>query len=108
MTEQSPQAQIESINKAFEQDFERFAPFIDDPSPLGLEQALAEQRGVAELRTRHLGKKGALAASKKLIGRVAPEERAAFGQLVQATEDKLETMLDQIELSLGNHIENAR
>src|SRR6185369_9421967 len=111
MTDQTPQAQVESITKAFEQDFGRFASFSDDPSTLsalGLEAALDEQRAVAELRTRYLGKKSELAATKKLIGRVAPEDRASFGQLVQATQDKLETMLDQVELNLGNHIEAAR
>jgi phenylalanyl-tRNA synthetase alpha chain len=102
---------VESITKAFEQDFERFASFSGDPSTLstlGLDAAISEQRAVAELRTRYLGKKSDLAAAKKLIGRVAPEERAGFGQLVQVTQDKLETMLDQVELSLGNYIENAR
>jgi len=108
MTDESPQAQIDLIYKAFEQDFERFVPFIDNPSTLELEQAIAEQRALGELRTRYLGKKSAFAATKKLIGRVPPEERASFGQLVQTSEDKLETMLDQVELSLGNHIENQR
>ncbi len=108
MTEQSPQAQIDLIHKAFEQDFERFAPFINDPSTLGLEQALAEQRALVELRTRHLGKKSALAAAKKLIGRVAPEERAGFGQKVQATEEKFDKLVHDAELSLGIYIENER
>src|SRR5215208_1948928 len=111
MTDQSPQAQVEAINKAFEQDFERFARFTDEPSAvatLDLEGAIAQQRAVAELHTRYLGKKSALAATKKLIGRVAPEERAGFGQQVQAIEDKLKTMLDQVELSLGTYIDNER
>src|SRR5947207_11205189 len=108
MTEQSPQAQIELINKAFEQDFERFFPFINDPSSLNLEQALAEQRALIELRTRHLGKKSALAAAKKLIGRVAPEERAGFGQRAQATEEKLDTLIHEAQVSLLNYIDQER
>jgi len=108
MTDQSPQAQIDLIYKAFEQDFERFLPFIKDPSALGLEQALAEQRALGELRTRHLGKKSQLAAAKKLIGRVAPEERAGFGQKVQATEEKFDTLLHEAEESLRIYIETAR
>src|SRR5215212_8910738 len=107
MTDQSPQAQIDSIYKAFEQDFERFAHFTNhDPSDL--ETAIAEQRALAELRTRHLGKKSELAAAKKLIGRVAPEERAAFGQKVQATEEKFDMLVHEAELSLGEHIEAER
>ena len=91
-TDQSPERQVEAASKAFEQEFERFARFTGDQSQLiglDLEAAMAEERALAELRTRHLGKKSALAATKKLIGRVAPEERAAFGQLVQSTEAAL-------------------
>lgn len=108
MTDQSPQAQIDLIYKAFEQDFERFFPFTRDPITVGLEQALAEQRAVGELRTRHLGKKSALAAAKKLIGRVAPEERAAFGQRVQETEEKLDQLVHETEVKLLEYIENER
>ena len=111
MTDQSPQNQIETINKAFDQDFERFAPFAEDPSALAaldLDQALVEQRAAGDLRTRYLGKKSALAATKKLIGRVAPEERASFGKQVQTVEDRLTTMVEQVELRLENHIQEAR
>jgi phenylalanyl-tRNA synthetase alpha chain len=108
MTDQSPQAQLDLINKAFEQDFERFFPFISDPSTLGLEQAQVEQRALGELRTRHLGKKSAFAAAKKLIGRVAPEERAGFGQKVQATEEKIDKLLHEAEESLRIYIEDQR
>ena len=110
-TDQTPERQVEAVSKAFEQDFERFATFTGDPAVLNnleLETAIAHQRAVAELRTRYLGKKSTLAATKKLIGRVAPEARAGFGQLVQSTEDRLETMLDQVELNLGNYIESER
>lgn len=107
-TDQSPERQVEEINKAFEQDFERFVPFIHDPSTLGLEQAQAEQRAVGEVRTRHLGKKSALAAAKKLIGRIAPEQRAGFGQKVQETEEKFDTLIHEVEVSLLEYIENER
>ena len=100
--------QIDLIYKAFEQDFERFFPFTRAPITLGLEQALAEQRAVGELRTRHLGKKSALAAAKKSIGRVAPEERASFGQKVQETEVKFDELIHAVEVSLLEYIENER
>lgn len=108
--DQSPEQQVEAARKAFEKDIERFVPFGDWAvvSKLDLETALAEQRAMTELRTRHLGKKSAISGSKKLIGRVAPESRAAFGQLVQATEEQLQTRLDQIESSLARQIEEAR
>src|SRR6185369_10065074 len=45
---------------------------------------------------------------KKLIGRVAPEERAAFGQLVQATEAALVRAIEQAEQNLKQFIEDER
>ena len=113
MTEndQEPTRQVETARKAFEQEFERFARFTDESttvSGVDLEQALAEQRALAELRTRHLGKKSELAACKKLIGRVAAEQRAAFGQLVQATELQVASSLDQAEQNLKSYIEAER
>ena len=100
---EEPKTQAEATRKAFEQEFERFARFTDDSAflaGLDLENALAEQRALADLRTRHLGKKSALAATKKLIGRVAAEDRAAFGQLVQSTEAALIKSLDDAEQNL--------
>lgn len=108
MTDESPQAQLDFINRAFEQDFERFVPFIDNPSTLQLEQAVVEQRAVVELRTRHLGKKSALAAAKKQIGRVAPEERADYGKKVQGIEERFDTLVHEVEVSLLEYIENER
>src|SRR6185503_17366873 len=111
MTDQSPQAQVESASEAFEQEFERFSRFTGDPSTysaLDLETAIGEERALADLRTRHLGKKSTLAATKKLIGRVEPDQRAAFGQLVQSTEAKLIEQLDQAEQNLKIYIEAER
>ena len=111
MTDQSPQAQVESASEAFEQEFERFSRFTGDPSTysaLDLETAIGEERALADLRTRHLGKKSALAATKKLIGRVEPDQRAAFGQLVQSIEAKLLEQLDHAEQNLKTYIEAER
>ena len=74
----------ETVREAFEQEFGRFAPFsaAAGASLDGLNLADAETalRELAELRTRHTGKKSALANLKKQIGRVAAAERAAFAQ----------------------------
>src|SRR6266545_7593211 len=106
---QEPKAQIEAASKAFEQEFERFACFIDVPAiqTLSLADAEAALRDLNELRVRHLGKKSVLAASKRSIGRVATEERAAFGQLVQATEARVLQALDTAEKKLKAHAETA-
>ena len=109
--DQEPTQQVKAARKAFEQEFERFARFTGsspDLSGLNLDQAIAEQRSLAELRTRHLGKKSALSASKKSIGRVAPELRASFGQLVQSIEGTLTHALDEAEQNLKNCIEDER
>ncbi len=109
--EQNPTQQVEAASKAFEQEFERFVRFtsaVNDFGGLSLDTAISEERALADLRTRHLGKKSALAATKKLIGRVSPEERASFGQLVQATESKVLARLDEASQSLGEFINTQR
>ena len=108
-TEQLPEQQVEAARKAFEQDVERFVRFSDPAQlDLDLETAETEAKGLREIRVRHLGKKSALAASRKLIGRVPPEQRPAFGQLVQSHEDAMIQIVDQIESSLKSHIESQR
>jgi phenylalanyl-tRNA synthetase alpha chain len=113
-SQDDPKALVEAARKAFEQEFERFAGLAQSSALPGaviefsLDQAEVEQRALAELRTRHLGKKSELAASKKAIGRVAPDERSAFGQLVQHIEAEIKGQIDQVEQALKEHIESAR
>jgi phenylalanyl-tRNA synthetase alpha chain len=110
LTDLSPERQVEAASKAFEQEFERFARFssASELAGLNLETAIAEQRALADLRTRHFGKKSAFAAAKKLIGRVAPEQRPAFGQLTKEFEERLVGLIDSVELNLKTYIEEAR
>ena len=107
---QDPTNQVESARKAFEQEFGRFARFTTASNDLRLTltDALEEERLLRELRTRHLGKKSALAAAKKLIGRVEPNQRASFGQLVQKTESEIIQAIDNVEQRLGSLIESLR
>jgi phenylalanyl-tRNA synthetase alpha chain len=109
-SQEDPKLQVAAARKAFEQEFERFASFVENSktSALGLNRAEAEQRALADLRTRHLGRKSALAASKKLIGRVAPDERAAFGQLVQQNDAEITGKIEQAEQFLKTYLESAR
>src|SRR5216684_3943736 len=110
-SEKDPAQRVEAARKAFESDFERFARFTGDSSDrprLSLNEGEADLRSLAELGTRRSGKKSALAACKKLIGRIAAEERAAFGQLVQQTESRIVQALDEVEAFLKNNIETAR
>ena len=65
---------LEVIRTAFEQEFGRFADLRLDGTPLADAEALL--REVGELKTRHAGKKSALAEGKKLIGKAAPTDIA--------------------------------
>ncbi len=110
-TPEDPQDQVKSASKAFEREFERFARFTGSAASLhelSLAEAEAEQRTLAELRTRHLGKKSVLASCKKSIGRIASENRAVFGQVVQASEARIVSALETAELALKKHIDEAR
>ena len=110
-TSEDPQNQVETASKAFEQEFERFARFTGSAvslEGLSLVETEAQQRALAELRTRHLGKKSALANSKKGIGKIAPENRAAFGQLVQASEARIVSAIESAELALKKYVDETR
>ncbi len=110
-SQEDPRTQVEAASKAFEHEFERFARFTGQSAAvqgLTLDQAESEQRALAELRTRHLGKKSVLANCKKSIGRVATEGRAAFGQLVQSREAEIVSAIEQAETKLKDHIQSAR
>ncbi len=106
--QEDPKHQVQAARKAFEQEFERFVRLTDTAAPaLSLADAEAEQKALAELRTRHMGKKSALAACKKLIGKVAPDDRAAFGQLVQQSEAEIVGRLATADETLGSLLQTA-
>src|ERR687895_167986 len=107
MSSEDVRRQPAAVREAFEQEFGRFARFrgaegAQSLSALTLAEAEASLRELADLRTRHAGKKSALGGLKKMIGRVAPEERAAFGQEVQAVEREVAASLDEVEGALKN------
>lgn len=116
-----PKQQAEAARKAFEQEFERFARFRRDSESSGqasdspevsvdakLKGAEATLRELGEVRSQHTGKKSALASVKKMIGRVASEDRAAFGQLVQQIEVEIVREIDEAEASLKSSIADLR
>src|SRR6266446_8570197 len=76
--------------------------------PLTFSELEAEQRALAELRIRHLGKKSSIASTKKLIGRVPDEKRASFARLVQHIEGAIRHSIDEVEQSLEHLIEATR
>jgi phenylalanyl-tRNA synthetase alpha chain len=99
-------AQVAAVREAFEREFERFARFRAGTGTegLSLDEAEAHLRELGELRTRHTSKKSALAQLMKLIGRVPPDERAAFGQRVQSLNGEVAEQLDAAQAGLQQHI----
>ncbi len=111
----STYTEVERLREAFEQEFERFAPFrpsandeTGEGAKLGLNEAEETLRQVADLRTRHTGKKSEFAQLKKTIGRVLPEERARFGGQVQRLETLIDARLREVEEHLKNRVAVAR
>ncbi|HMS39937.1 MAG TPA: phenylalanine--tRNA ligase subunit alpha [Pyrinomonadaceae bacterium] len=100
--------QIEKIREAFEIEFGRFVDLRNRLQSLSLSAAENLQREIGEFKTKHTGKKSEIANAKKLIGRVAPEERGTFGQFVQNVEKKIVTAIDEAETNLNNYISEAK
>jgi len=98
--------QIASIREAFEQEFGRFADFRLDG--IALSDAEAQLRELGEIKVKHTGKKSAIAGAMKLIGKVAPEDRGAFGQFVQAISREIETKISAEESRLAEFIVRAK
>ena len=104
------QEQLKSVREAFEREFERFAVFRASEAETVASHGDREAalRELADLRTRHTGRKSALANLKKLIGRVAAEDRAAFGQSVQGLEAEIVEKIESVERALKERIEQER
>lgn len=106
----SPEQQVESAHSAFKREFERFTASgvgakLKD---LAFTEAESFLRELNEIRTKHTGKKSGLASVKKLIGRIAPEKRGAFGQHVQSIEAKINTAILEAEEKLKTYITNSK
>jgi phenylalanyl-tRNA synthetase alpha chain len=101
--------QLEAVWEAFEKDIERFPRFYSGTlRKRSLSEAEKELKELTDARTRHIGRKSAVAALKKQIGRVPAERRAAFGQRVQLLEEKVVSELEVREESLQDYIAALR
>jgi len=100
--------QVERIREAFEHEFGRFVDLRNKLSDLGLAAAENLQREIGEFKTRHTGKKSEIANAKKLIGRVAPEDRGSFGQFVQSVEKRIVGAIDDTEAALNEYLAKAK
>ena len=97
---------VQAIGEAFEQEFGRFADLSLDGFAMSDAETLL--RDLSELKIRHTGKKSNIAGAMKLIGKVAPEERAAFGQRVQSVEKGIAEKIEEAETKLTSFISNAK
>ncbi len=100
--------QVEQIRQTFETDFSKYSQFHAEIKDLSLSAAENLQRELGELKTKHTGKKSELANSKKLIGRVAPEERGAFGSFVQSIEKEIVSAIEEVENNLKSFIADQK
>jgi len=103
---QDQKEQVQIIQKAFEQEFGRFADLGVDGAAIGDAEALL--RDLGEFKIKHTGKKSAIAGAMKLIGKVAPEERGNFGQFVQSIEKEIASKIDGVEYILKETISKAK
>lgn len=103
-------AQVASVREAFEREFERFARFraYEVTEGLKLDEAETLLREAKELSTRHTAKKSAVSQLMKLVGRVAPEERARFGQTVQQLDKEIRDALGDVSVALMGRIQTLK
>ncbi len=101
--------QVEQILDRFENEFEKFTNIAKSKFD-GLTLKVAEklQKEISEVRIKHTGKKSELSGAKKLIGKVAPENRADFGKFVQSIGKKIENSIEETEENLKTFIEEAK
>ncbi|MCC6329171.1 MAG: phenylalanine--tRNA ligase subunit alpha [Acidobacteria bacterium] len=99
-------ATVEAAREAFDRDFEKFNEL--NPNGSGLADIEALLREVGEIKIRHTGKKSALAESKKLIGKIAAEQRGEFGQFVQSVEKEIVERIEAIETNLNESLSKAK
>lgn len=98
--------QIELVWNEFETEFRPYDLYrgLDSNETLNFDRAQVMLRDLLQLRTKLTGKKSKLAEAKKLVGKVAPEERAEIGKLIKKYGDEIEMRLSQAEETLKNFI----
>lgn len=98
--------QVEAAGSEFEREFAQIAELdLNKTDPSNTEELL---RILNDLKVRHTGKRSAIASAKKLIGKVAAEKRAEFGQLVQSVETRITSKIAETESKLKDAISKAK
>lgn len=100
--------ELELIREAFAADIDQLMDGHADIGSISPETAASMARELNGLKTRHTGKKSALAEAKKLIGKLPEEDRSAFGQMVQTIERELSETIRIAEENLDGVIASAK
>jgi phenylalanyl-tRNA synthetase alpha chain len=61
----------------------------------------ADAKALEDFRTRYFGKKGLITQARAMIGKIPPEERAAFGKIVNQAASTVETALKERQDRIG-------
>ena len=69
-------------------------------------QKVQNSAELEQLKVKVLGRKGELTQQMRLLGKMSPEERPAFGQMVNAVREKLTAAMEKMEADLKEK-ENA-
>ena len=97
---------VQAILTAFQNEFESYADLSLDGA--SLDDVESKLREVAEIKVRHTGKKSAISGAMNLVGKVAPDERAGFGQFVQSVQKDIAAKIDAVERTLNEFITSAK
>ncbi|QYO65545.1 phenylalanine--tRNA ligase subunit alpha [Leptolyngbya sp. 7M] len=103
---QDERNQLDDIRASFFDEFGHLADVSVDG--IRLEDAERLLKLANELKIKHTGKKSPIAAAKKLIGKVAPENRSEFGKLTQQLESEILAAIESAETRLGKRISDLK
>jgi phenylalanyl-tRNA synthetase alpha chain len=107
--EQTPAKQLDRIRETLRSELNHFAKVQElAGAALSLSEGEKQLQDLKQVRTKLLGKKSEFASLKKLIGRFRAEERAAFGERIQQTEDEFVRAFNEEEARRKSSIDNAR
>ncbi len=98
--------QLEDVRTSFFNEFGHLADVSVDR--IRLEDAESQLKLASELKVKHTGKKSNLAAAKKLIGKVAAEDRSEFGKLTQQLEGEILAAIEVAETRLGKRVSDLK
>ena len=99
---------IQQIKEDFQNGFEKFSGLQESAGNINQAEAENLLRELGEIKIKYSGKKSEIAGAKKLIGKVAPEDRGVFGQFVQNVEREIVSAIEDAEENLQKIIGEAK